>query len=205
MKYPKINSLYKRDEKGCFIADFSQPEFDYLYDNVWVGHEKIDGTNIRAYINGDDVIIRGRTDNAQLHVDLVTTIKAKILSTGKIQEVLSSEGEVCLYGEGIGPKVQKDLYKTGWDFILFDVNVGGWWLRQEDVKDIATTLNLSYAPERFRGTLREAESIVKRGCITQIGETINVAEGLILRPLVEMRTRRGDRIITKLKTTDYRP
>ena len=116
-KYHKINGLYKRDKKGNFTWEFSQPEFDYLYDNTWIGHEKVDGTNIRAYLHFEtaEVEIRGRTDNAQLHVDLVTAIKAKILATGKIADVFDYDDipEICLYGEGIGPKIQKDIYKNG--------------------------------------------------------------------------------------------
>ena len=54
MKYPKINTLFKRDEKNHIILDaFTTPEFEYLKNNEWECTEKIDGTNIRIELEPD--------------------------------------------------------------------------------------------------------------------------------------------------------
>ena len=57
--YTKINTLYKRyisgNKKGCIIiGDYSTPEFEYLKDARWLCFEKIDGTNIGIYWDGEN-------------------------------------------------------------------------------------------------------------------------------------------------------
>lgn len=79
--YQKINTLYKRDEKGYIINDgtFVSPEYEYLKSLQWEATEKIDGTNMRVevYHTIDDDIenptsitwwisIKGKTDNANI-------------------------------------------------------------------------------------------------------------------------------------------
>jgi hypothetical protein len=45
-EYPKIQSLFKRDEKThkVLIGEYTLPEFSYLSKNEWRWMEKIDGT-----------------------------------------------------------------------------------------------------------------------------------------------------------------
>jgi hypothetical protein len=51
------------------------------------------------------------------------------------------------------------------------------------------------------GTLCEAVELVKRGYPSQLRCT--PPEGLVMRPEVELRDRRGERIITKIKMKDF--
>lgn len=203
-KYHKINSLFKRDEKGKFIFDqFSTPEFEYLHENEWVGTEKIDGTNIRIHWNGEKVEFGGRTDNAQIPVFLVNRLQ-ELVENFNWQEVFPDADDVTLFGEGYGAKIQKSggLYKPdGVDFILFDVKIGHWWMKREAVDEIAGKLGIGSVPIIFRGTLMEAIEFVKPGFDSTIGSA--KAEGLVLVPAIDLFTRRGDRVITKLKTKDF--
>ena len=51
--YPKIKSLFKRDEKTFkFTDEYSCPEFELLKGLRWVATEKVDGTNIRVIFDG---------------------------------------------------------------------------------------------------------------------------------------------------------
>ena len=61
IEYPKIESLYKRNEKThkFAIGEFRIPEFQYLYSLPWRWTEKIDGTNIRIEWTGEKVDIGG--------------------------------------------------------------------------------------------------------------------------------------------------
>lgn len=204
-KYHKINSLFKRDEKGKFIFDqFSTPEFEYLYENEWIGTEKIDGTNIRIYIASNHVVrIEGRTDNAQVPPFLMDRL-LDITNKLPFEEAFAGQ-EAMLFGEGYGAKIQKGggLYiPDGVDFILFDVKIGDWWMKREAVDEIAEKLGIKSVPVVFRGTLPEAIDFVKPGFDSTIGTA--KAEGLVLTPKVDLFTRRGDRVITKLKTKDFR-
>jgi len=115
------------------------------------------------------------------------------------------EPQVCLYGEGYGAKIQKgggNYIKDGVDFVLFDVKIGDYWLERENVEDIAAKFGLRVAPILGEGTLTEAIELAKKGFNSQWGDFL--AEGLVLRPKTELKTRRGDRIITKIKHRDFR-
>lgn len=205
-KYPKIQSVFKRDQQGDFIMDkFTTPEFEYLYKNEWVGTEKIDGTNIRIHWNANDwsVDIRGRTDNAQIPPHLMERLQ-ELFGDGTLLKNVFGDTTATLYGEGFGNKIQKvgkQYLAESVDFILFDVQIGRMWLRYFDVLDIAQRMNIRIVPIIFRGTLEEAIDKVVEGFESTIGEA--KAEGLVLKPSVNLLARNGQRIITKLKTKDF--
>lgn len=212
-QYHKINGLYKRDDNGDFIiGDFAQPEFAYLFNNEWIGTEKIDGTNIRIIWDGKKVEIKGKSDNANIPSFLQTKLE-EIVSKINWEEVFpgidrdfdgNRIANVTLYGEGYGAKIQKgggDYIPDGVDFILFDVWINGWWLKREDVDGIAAKLGIKSVPVLFKGTLGQAIEMVKGGFKSTIGNA--KAEGLVLVPSVSLFSRKGERIITKLKTRDF--
>ena len=67
-------SIFKRNMEGdkrFIIGQYSTPELKYLKDNDWVFTEKVDGTNIRVMWDGKDIIYGGRSDDAQLQVNLI--------------------------------------------------------------------------------------------------------------------------------------
>jgi hypothetical protein len=116
---------------------------------------------------------------------------------------ITTPPQICLYGEGYGAKIQKGgLYRPDQSFVLFDVWINGWWLKRKDVHDIAAKLNIDRVPIIGTGTLQAMEHMVRQGFNSQWGPF--PAEGIVARPAVELRTRRGDRVITKLKTRDFR-
>lgn len=212
MKYHKIQSLYKRHDNGSFDRNsFTRPEFEYLYYNGWEGTEKIDGTNIRIYYSPFNKVVdlRGRTDKARLPKHLLDYL-FDVLTPNKLEETFpeteetTANSQVILYGEGFGHKIQKGEKYLGDDvgLALFDVFIGGWWLRREDVRGIAQNLGVYDCPVVFAGTLEEAEEKVRKGFRSVFGTAD--AEGLVLRPHYELFDRSGQRIITKLKTKDYR-
>ena len=214
-QYHKIQTVYKRDPetkmKHLLEGQFSLPEFEYLQDNKWVGTEKIDGTNIRVMWDGERSTIGGKTDNAQIPMDLVNHLEGSALGDrlGKLfppQEDEELFPEVCLYGEGYGRKIQKggrDYIPDGVGFILFDVYVNGWWLKRSDVEDIASKLEIPIAPIIVISNLLDAVEFVKRGFSSEVAEGERLAEGLVLRPEVELKDRAGRRIITKIKYKDF--
>jgi len=208
--YHKINTIFKRDmaKKGQIMEGvFSEPEFEYLKGNVWVFTEKVDGTNIRVMWNGKEVVFGGKTDNAQIPSFLVARLNElfyKITKRKIFKEIFGEEGGTCLYGEGYGAKIQKGggNYKSdGQDFVLFDVKIGELWLERHNIEDIASKFGIKVVPIIGEGTLRDGIKMVKKGFNSQWGEF--PAEGIVLRPRVELKNRRGFRIITKLKTRDF--
>ena len=210
-KYHKIQSVYLRDPENKFRTfldgQWSRPELGYLKDNVWVWTEKIDGTNIRIMWDGKNIIFGGKTDNAQIPAFLVNRLNKLFEGTAnrkKMKDIFGEEGEVCLYGEGYGAKIQKgggNYIPNGQNFILFDVNIGGIWLERNNVEDIANKFEIKTVPIIGKGALKEAIELVKKGFDSKEGKLI--AEGLVIRPEVELKDRRGYRIITKVKHRDF--
>ena len=206
-EYHKIQTVFKRDmaskHKTLLEGQWTLPEFEYLAFNKWVFTEKVDGTNIRVMLKDGAVTFGGKTDNAQLHWQLVARLQERFLPQ-QAQMLDMFGGDVCLYGEGYGAGIQKVgvNYRPDKDFVLFDVLAGGLWLQRSDVCDVAERLGIDVVPAIGSGTLGYAVDMAKRGFNSQWGAF--EAEGIVARPATEMRTRRGERIITKIKCCDFR-
>jgi hypothetical protein len=74
------------------------------------------------------------------------------------------ESPVILYGEGYGPGIQKGGGNYGSDqsFVLFDIKIGPWWLRREDVLEIADKLMIpDVVPVVGKGTLADMVALVR--------------------------------------------
>lgn len=193
------------DNRGqIIIGKYSRPEFEYLKNNEWIFTEKVDGTNIRIeWRVGLGVKIGGRTDNAQIPTFLIKRLD-EIFSLSKFERTIDKNDTLCLYGEGYGAKIQRGggNYKSdGVDFVLFDVLIGDWWLQRKDVEDIANKLDIDVVPIVGRGSLMDAVEKVQKGFESTWGQFY--AEGIVLRPLCELKSRAGNRIITKIKHKDF--
>ena len=111
MEYPKINTLFKRDDKNIIIpSQYTCEEFSYLKDCLWECTEKIDGTNIRIYITmeageGEEpwfygIIVKGRTDKAIIPPKLLKKIESIFFKVNwaKVFPSLTPEDTICIYG-----------------------------------------------------------------------------------------------------------
>lgn len=208
-EYHKIQTVFKRDpatrHRTLIEGDYSLPEFEYLSSNKWVFTEKVNGTNIRVYFRDGKVKFGGRTDNSQIPATLVERLgDLFLLRAERFTEVFDG-ADVCLYGEGYGAKIQKGggNYRPDQDFVLFDVMVGGWWLQRPDVEDVAERMGLDVVPVVGEGTLLEMVEQAKAGIPSTWGNF--QAEGYVARPAIELRTRAGHRLITKIKCRDFLP
>lgn len=218
-EYQKIQTLFKRDERNIIIPDqFTYPEFEVLKDLKWECTEKIDGTNIRIELassgNSEDGIImsfKGRTDKAIIPEHLLTKLNW-LFDREHLMEALNITDEtqdcnITLYGEGYGAKIQKggNYISNDVNFILFDVKVGKWWLDREAIKDIANKLGINAVPLMGYMTIPEAIEYVKKGFKSTIAENKDYdAEGLVLKAPCGLLKRDGERLITKIKTVDFR-
>lgn len=161
----------------------------------------MDGTNIRIGWDGKEVKFGGRSNNAQLHADLVQRLYELFLFSKDKFSVF--EYGVTLYGEGYGAGIQKGggNYQDKKDFVLFDVKINDFWLQREDIEDIANTFDIEIVPIIGNGTLESMVSIAKKGLISGWGNF--QAEGIVARPSTELIARNGQRIITKIKCKDF--
>jgi ATP-dependent RNA circularization protein (DNA/RNA ligase family) len=204
-EYHKINTIYKRDEKGNLLEGiFSLPEFKYLQNNKWIFTEKVDGTNIRIIWDTQIIRFGGKTDNAQIPTFLISKLQ-DLFPVTKFQEHFPST-PLCLYGEGYGAKIQKDggnYIPNGVDFVLFDILIDLWWLKREDIEEVANKLNIKTIPVVGNGTLQDSIDIIKSNSLKSAWGNFLV-EGLVLKPEIELFSRNGNRIITKIKHKDFK-
>lgn len=206
-EYHKIKTLFERDTNGTkklIEGKFRNETVEYLANNEWCFTEKIDGTNIRIHWDGHKVEFAGRTDRAQIPNHLLKHLN-KIFGSMEAEEMFEQkfgENDVILFGEGYGPKIQNGVaYRSDVSFILFDVQIGDTWLKRDSVEDIATTFGIDVVPIIFTGNLQQAVDYVKAKPKSTIG-TANM-EGLVGRPVVEMKDRMGERVIVKIKVCDF--
>lgn len=213
MNYPKINTLFKRDENNIIIpSQFTEHSFEYLKDNKWECTEKIDGTNIHVDLISNEfgeisLIYNGRTNKANIPEHLLSKLKV-IFNKDVLSEYfkISSMTEIRLFGEGYGAKIQKggNYISNDVDFILFDININGIWLKRESIEQISKDLGLKIVPIIGYMTMKEAIDYAYKGFKSTISENKDyLAEGLVLKTPDGLLDRTGRRIVTKIKTVDF--
>ena len=206
-EYHKIQTVWLRDpatnHKTLLEGQWALPEFEYLADRPWEWTEKIDGTNIRVRHDGERVRYDGKTERAQIPTHLLARLQEMFDDNAELAQL---GPEATLYGEGYGAKIQKGgghYIADSQSFILFDVRIGKWWLKREDVIDIAGGLGIAAVPIMGHGSLLEAIDVVREGFKSEQANGRCVAEGLVMRPMVELFDRGGHRVICKVKHKDF--
>ena len=207
IEYTKIPNIYRRESYGknkLIEGSYSTLELEYLKDDDWEVTDKANGTNIRVCWDGYRVSFMGRTDKAQIPAHLLARLEE--LFGGESKEELFEQNfgnkEVILFGEGIGEKIQKGggLYGPA-DFVLFDVYIGGYWLNRDAVEHFAEVFGIRCVPILLVGTLKEGVDFVKTHPMSPFKN--DVAEGIVGRPMVQMFSRTGERIMVKIKVRDF--
>jgi len=208
-EYHKIQTVFLRSPESNFKTlmegHWALPEFEVLKDISWIWTEKIDGTNIRILWDGHDIRFGGKTDDAQIPTFLLNVLQTKFTAE-RMKEVFTDATEVCLYGEGYGVKIQKGSHylPDRTDFILFDCKIDNWWLARPNLEDIANKLSIGIVPVMGMGTLLQAVEFAKKGYKSTIAHNKNYdAEGLIMKPAVELFNRQGHRLVSKIKFRDF--
>ncbi len=209
-EYTKIETIFERDMEGTkklMEGKFRSETVEYLKDNLWIGTEKIDGTNIGIIWDGHKVSYQGRTERAQIPAPLAN--KLMELFGGTINEELFEQkfGEmlVILFGEGYGPRIQKGggKYRDDVSFILFDVYLPGQnlWLKRDAIEDIAKAFHIDVVPIVYTGNLAGAVEYIKSKPKSTIG-TADM-EGIVCKPAIELFDRMGKRLMVKIKVCDF--
>ena len=229
MEYVKIHSLWKRqgwyfaqDKKNSadyqsgkqsfIIGDYAEPEFGNIKN--WNVEEKVDGTNIRICFSrkiGQNLIpfIGGRTDAAQLSTNLLayltSTFTWEAFECAFPELLIQSDFLVWIFGEGYGPKIQAcgSNYRADPGFIGFDVKVGDWWLKREDVAKICEKFSVPMVPHIGIMTEEQVIGFVKSRPISRCSRNPQMMEGVICRSDPLMLFRNGKPIMWKLKCKEF--
>lgn len=181
-----------------------------------------------SYVTGIEFSVdyKGKTDNASIHPKLMQHLQEKyptdvVLAALGLKRFIPKEEFAdhkwqsyedipkiyTIYGEGYGAKIQKaggNYIKDGNGFIVFDVKVDDLYLQPINRDVIAMKLGAPVVPFIGMMTLDEAIQFVREGFKSRIAENPDfMAEGLVIRNELGLKTRRGERIITKIKTCDF--
>lgn len=207
--YKKISTVFERATDGSkklIQGRYIDPTVEMCRNLSWDWTEKIDGTNICVFWDGYRVRFGGHDEGSSIPATLVNRLIE--LFGGETNEELFEQKfgstPVTLYGEGYGTNIAKvgRQYKgDGVDFILFDVKVGGLWIRRDGVEDIARCFGIQAVPVVLRGTIDDAVAFVKSKPMSTIGTA--PMEGVVGRLPEELFDRRGNRLIVKVKVRDF--
>ena len=181
-----------------------------MAENQWVFTEKIDGTNIRIHFDGSSTTFGGRTDKAILPAPLLERL-VELFPIDLMKETFpyasNLEKGITIYGEGYGEKIQKigKRYLPGkQDFIIFDILIENTWLQREALQELSGLLEIPLVPIVYKGTIEEAIGFVSRGFDSTLGDGTVPAEGMVGTPEIRLLDFRASRIMTKLKTVDFK-
>lgn len=207
-QYEKIETVFCRDTNGTkrlILNNYRNPTIAYLKDNMWLFTEKVDGTNIRVHWDGHKVEFGGRTDKAQIPGPLLSKLN-EMFATSEAEELFEQtwgDKDVILFGEGYGPKIQNGgEYRSDVSFILFDVLVGDNYQEREWVEKTAQMFNIDVVPIVLTGTIQDGIDYVMKHPRSTMGTAM--MEGVVGRPMIELRDRRGERVIIKIKWEDFK-
>jgi hypothetical protein len=128
--------------------------------------------------------------------------------TNKFKEVFP-DVDVVIFGEHYGGKCQgmSATYGKESKFAGFDVKVGEYWLNVPNAEDVCKQFNIEFVHyDRIEVNLdnltkyRDAPSVqAVRNGITEPKKR----EGIVCRPLIELRSNNNDRIICKFKPDEF--
>lgn len=210
MEYPKINSLFKRNDKNhsLIIGDYSCKEFDLI--SHWRIEEKIDGTNVRVVydpnaIDENKISFFGRSNDSQMPAHLLEFLKSHF-TLDRLNSVFSdSQSKFTLYGEGYGHNIQSAglFYCKEVGFMLFDILASSWWLTREVIQEKAIQLQLPTPPDLGIMTKNEILDFVQSKSQSKCSIKPMVMEGIVARTEPLMLFRNGKPIMWKLKVKDF--
>lgn len=120
------------------------------------------------------------------------------------------DSNVIVYGEAYGGKQQGmgKTYGKELKFIGFDVKIGEYWLSVPNAEGVCKKLNIEFVDYVKTSTDlialnaerdKDSTQAIRNGC----GEG-KIREGVVLKPLVELTTNNGARIIAKHKRDEFK-
>lgn len=157
-EYPKIENLFTRslETNKPIWRDFRSETVKALQNIKWTFVEKLDGMNIRVKYLVDRVEFAGKTDMAILPLRLVEHLKS--VFPLKVLNAVFKHTPVCIYGEGVGEKIQSGGYYCPGEnqFVMFDVfNVThNDWVPREHVEQYAKQMAVPLAPVLFKRSIQ---------------------------------------------------
>lgn len=193
MGYLHIDNLYKNQTilmfKECYAL------------------EKIHGTSAHISWNSINKQIKffsgGESHDRFISLFDIDSLQSKL-------SVLFTNSNAIIYGEAYGGKQQgmSDTYGKELKFIGFEVRVGQLWVNVPNAEAICKSLNIEFVDYvRCSTDLsvldherdKDSTQAIRNGC--GVGK---LREGVILKPIIELTTNNGGRVIAKHKRDEFK-
>jgi hypothetical protein len=128
----------------------------------------------------------------------------------KFKEILpEGDVEAYIYGEAYGGKCQgmKDTYGARLRFIAFEVKIGHSWLKVPDAEEVVNKLGLEFVfYNKIPAVMSAIDSVRDADSVQAIRNGMgpgHIREGIVLRPLFEVKKNSGERVIAKHKRSEF--
>lgn len=190
MGYMHIDNLYKNQDillfKECYVL------------------EKIHGTSAHINFKDNQVIFFSGGEKHNRFIQLFD--KEKLLE--KYKEKFMND--VTIFGEAYGGSQQgmSETYGKELKFVAFDVKIGEAWLSVPDAEDVTKHFGLEFvAYAKVNANIETLDTYKTSSSVqaTRNGiDDFKEREGIVLRPLMECRDNRGNRIMSKHKNDTFR-
>jgi hypothetical protein len=183
------------------ISNLYKDQTILLFKEAWA-MEKIHGTSTHIGWNCNTKIVTF-SSGGESHENFIKLFDQEFLKA-KFIEVFP-DIDVVIFGEAYGGKQQGMSHTYGKDlkFIGFDVKVGDYWLAVPNAEDVCKQFNIEFVHYRkIDVTLPNLMAERDMDSIQAVRNGMGYGhkrEGVVLRPLVEMRINNGDRVICKYK------
>jgi hypothetical protein len=190
MGYAHIENLYKNQEILLFRECYAL--------------EKIHGTSAHvSFRTGEAHFFAGGSSHEQF-------VKSFDLAALKAGFEALGLADVVVFGESYGGKCQgmKDTYGKELRFVAFDVKVGEVWLSVPQAEDVAHKLSLEFVhyvriPAELEAINAERDADSVQAVRNGVGPG-KMREGVVLRPLIEVRKNNEERIVSKHKRDEFK-
>lgn len=187
MGYLHISNLYKSQ--------------DILYFKECYAMEKIHGTSAHIKWKFEEKKVIFFT--GENHPLFLTLFDEEFLIK-KFEEIFPDQNAV-IFGEHYGGKCQgmSGTYGKESKFIGFDVKVGDVWLNVPNAEDVCNNFNIEFVsynkidvslPKLIEERDKPSVQAVRNGILEP-----KKREGIVVRPLIELRSNNGERVISKFK------
>ena len=205
-KYSKIKNVGSKD------IDFSTLHLDNLH---FVVTEKIHGANYMFCLEPDGTFHQGsrsyrlNKDSSFFgHIDVINRYEATFIEACN---TLYKGKEVGLYGELFGGSkegrkpVQREVYYSPeLEFAAFDLMVDGEYLSYDELETFANLAGIPLVPLIARNiSYKEALSIPNTFDSLWSDRSNNVAEGIVISPVITTYDHKGGRVILKNKADKF--
>jgi len=202
MGYRKIPNLYKCQNVLMFKEVYVSEKIHGTSAHVTMTKIPVGTDELAGYMYNIDFFSGGASH------DLFTSLFNK----EKLIELFEQAGfkEITIYGEAYGGKLQgmRDTYGDKLKFIVFEIKIGDSWLSMDRAEYVAEYFNLEFiwyarcnAEVDILDMYRDQPS--QQAKRNDCGDD-KKAEGIVIRPLMELTINNKGRILAKHKRADFR-